>query len=130
MAIFPYVSGFSQTPALLVLHIKIYVCEDSDIFTFTFSDRFADPFKIHQNRSIGRTTGVVYDGGVGFTLHLKVPEIQAFKVFLRGKPDPFNHYQNQQGVTVCDADHYESTMKPVSYIRSSGIVTLTHSGAV
>ena len=92
------------------------MCEDSDIFTFTFSDRFADPFKIHQNRSMGRTTGVDYDGGVGFTLHLKVPEIQASKVFLRGKPDPFNHYQNQQGVSVWDADHYGQVRLPLHTI--------------
>ena len=53
------------------------VCEDSDIFTFIFRDRFANPSECHRTRSkygTRRGQNMEHDNAIRFTLHITVLE--------------------------------------------------------
>ena len=56
------------------------VCEDSDIFTFTFRNRFVNPSECYRTRSKYGTQRVEHDGAIHFTLHVTVLEGESNRV--------------------------------------------------
>ena len=56
------------------------MCENSDIFTLTFSDRFVNPSECHRTWSKYGTRRAEHDGAIRFTLHLTVLEGESNRV--------------------------------------------------